>query len=95
MQLRWPIALASLLIGSLSVGAQPVKLAVNFIEPEESGRSVRIKPKPKILKLQATPHILCMNKMRTGSRIKVRRCQTIADWKSEIENEHNRQYLLE
>ncbi len=95
MQLRWTIALASLLIGSLPVGAHPVKSAVNFVEFEESGRSVSIKPEPKFLKLQAASHILCIDTMRTGNRIKKRRCQTIADWKSEIEDQRIRKYLLE
>lgn len=44
---------------------------------------------------QISARILCLKRARTGSRIVKRRCQSVADWKAEIDGEYIKRYLLE
>lgn len=44
---------------------------------------------------QINAQILCLKKARTGTRIVTRRCQSIADWKTEIAREYFKRYMLE
>ncbi|MEM7081743.1 MAG: hypothetical protein AAF465_03335 [Pseudomonadota bacterium] len=39
--------------------------------------------------------VLCLKRVRTGSRLAKRRCQSIAAWRTELQDERLRKYLLE
>ena len=42
----------------------------------------------------STTQILCIKKLRTGSRVAQNKCQTLAQWKQEFDEQAMRQYLI-
>ena len=93
MQIIKTVFVVGLLLGNMNVAA--------LSEQPEIGVSIGSHSPPaklgssKPFKYVNTSQIVCLDDTRTGSRIKKRRCQSVASWRAELSSQHARIYLLE
>ena len=91
---RWILTIALAAIGSVGVHALPDNTSPSSAEGAEP--ALTSKPVEHVSIGYVTgAQILCLKKRRVGTRLIVRRCQSIAEWKAEIASEQARKYLLE
>lgn len=88
-KLKWVVALGALLstAGSFAYSDNPGTVLDKAVGKPEK--------KIKVVKYSPDSQVVCLDRMRTGTRIKKRDCRTVAAWKAQLKRERLQIHLLD